>query len=567
MIADLFRQKYRKLSRKTATLVTSLFLGTFGFDHAAHAGDDFKLLGLDGDYNMQASYALAARLKNPANGIINTPPDPLVAQGLSFLDPYRYPQSANYDDGDRNFKSGSLINNRVTLLGELNLTRGEYGAQVRGDAFADSVYLGVNDNDSPSTLNRIGGSPNEFSSDARRFDGRRMRLLDAYAFGTWYFGEQTKLNVRAGRHVAAWGESLFFSGVALAQAPSDATKANVPGADVKSILLPVDQVSMQLSLTNRLTLLGQYKLEFKATELDPVGTYFSTSDVVGPGAQFVLGFKSPIGTPLPYLGNVNPSAFGQYGAGIKYSLTADTSIGLYRLRYHSTNPSVHEHFGCGAACVPVSYDTPYFDGIDMTAASFSTHLFGLSLGGEAIYREGSPTSINYSSTLTGNVATPVRSNVTQGLLNAIYSAGPGRLWDSISVAGEVGYVFLNHADPVNHADEVPSQPGIFTQLYYSRTSVAGTVLVQIGEASIFDGWDLNIPISYSATAVGQSSLAGAFGSLQGAGDERASIGTTFTYQQDFDIGVVYSAYFGSPNFTTHPYADRDNIGLNLTYRF
>ena len=45
----------------------------------------------------------------------------------------------------------------------------------------------------------------------------------------------------------------------------------MPGADVKSILLPVNQVSMRFALDNEWTFLGQYKLEFKEVELNPVG--------------------------------------------------------------------------------------------------------------------------------------------------------------------------------------------------------------------------------------------------------------------------------------------------------
>jgi hypothetical protein len=556
-------------------VVAGLLAGTLGTLRAAHAGD-FSVLGLDGNYSLQANYALAVRLKNPADGIINAPADPLLA----LPDTLKFSQSINYDDGDRNFKSGSLINNRLSLLGELNVTKGDYGAQLRADTFADSVYLGSNDNDARGTVNKQ-GSPTDFTSDAHRFDGRRVRLLDAYAFGTWYFGEQGSLNVRAGRHVVAWGDSLFFSGIALAQAPSDATKANVPGADVKSIVLPVDQLSMQLSLTSRIALLAQYKLEFKPNELDPVGTYFSVSDAVGPGAQYLWSLKAALpGFPsvngssiIPHTGTETPSDFGQYGAGIKVLLGSNTSIGLYRLRYDSTIPLAQENFGSvsvsglGTLTVPLTYSEVYADGIDMTAASFSTRLFGVSVAGEAIYRQKSPVLVNYYTPLTSNIPTPTRSNVAQGLLNAIYNRGPGWLWDSISVAAEVGYVNLTHVDPVNPVPGGSGAAAGMDQLTYSRTSVAGTVLVQVGEAAVFNGWDLNIPVSYSATAVGQPSLLGAFGSLQGAGDERASLGATFTYQQDFDVGVIYSAYFGSPNFMAHPYADRDNIGFNVACRF
>src|SRR3546814_12134390 len=54
---------------------------------------------------------------------------------------------------------------------------------------------------------------------------------------------------------------------------------------------------MQLSLNDQWTLLGQYKLDFKPTELNPVGEYFSVTDVVGPGAEFIYGLQNPLYLP------------------------------------------------------------------------------------------------------------------------------------------------------------------------------------------------------------------------------------------------------------------------------
>src|SRR6185436_8825601 len=96
--------------------------------------------------------------------------------------------------------------------------------------------------------------------------------------------------------LAAWGESLFFPGIVSAQGPFDATKANVPGVEVKEILLPTNQVSMQLSLTSDLTLLAYKQFEFKPTEIFPEGDFFSPADLVGPGSTFGYGSINPVGT-------------------------------------------------------------------------------------------------------------------------------------------------------------------------------------------------------------------------------------------------------------------------------
>ncbi|HET8880701.1 MAG TPA: DUF1302 family protein [Solimonas sp.] len=258
----------------------------------AHAAS-FDLFGFDAETQFSATYSAAWRLNSPDPRLVDTP----GAATIPVPDYFKVAESANYDDGDRNFRKGALINNRATLLGELLLHRNDYGLELRGDAFYDDVYHHRNDNDSPGTISKTDGAYNEFSGAAQYYDGARARLLDAYVFGTWYFGDQTVLNLRIGQQIAAWGESLFFDGIALAQGPADATKANVPGADVKGILLPVNQISMQLSLNDQWTLLGQYKLDFKPTELNPVGEYFSVTDVVGPGAEFIYGLKNPLYLP------------------------------------------------------------------------------------------------------------------------------------------------------------------------------------------------------------------------------------------------------------------------------
>ncbi|MDD3765079.1 MAG: DUF1302 family protein [Nevskiales bacterium] len=619
-------------------------LGGAVIAQSAHAGS-FDLWGIDGSYQLQAAYAFAVRLHDPHNGIINTPP----SDEIPIPDYIKFPESNNYDDGDRNFAGGSIVNNRLSALGEIQFNKDEYGVLIRGDAFYDHVYRRENDNDSPDTINKTDGDPNyefegivnEFTDNARYRSGRRARLLDAYAYGSWYLGDETALNLRVGRHIAAWGESLFFSGVALAQAPADATKATVPGADVKSILLPVNQVSMQLALTNKLTLLGQYKLEFKPTELNPVGEYFSVSDVVGPGAQFIWGIENPL--YLANLGDINllsddvpealqlvvdllapnlptgqltgllgnilagldpvlpdinvpvqqlnqpttpryinvvrgrdivPSDYGQWGLGLKYRLTWETTIGLYHLRYHDTTPAPVQNYGYATLLpnlgittqalglqVPVTYNIRYFDGIDLSALSFSTTLFGMNIGGEAIFREGANILVDVDGGLLGPVPTPTRGRVMQGLLSGLYSAGPRLFWDSLTIVGEAGYV---HVDDV---DEACGPTSCSQELTYTRDAWGYSFLGLIDRKNVFSGWDLQIPLTYAAVGGGHSSLLSGLGSLMGEGDKRASIGLNLTYLQDLQFGISYNAFLGKPDFEERPYADRDYVSFVTKYNF
>src|SRR3546814_1725197 len=94
--------------------------------------------------------------------------------------------------------------------------------------------------------------------------------------------------------LVAWGESLFLSGVASAQSQADATKAFIPGTEIKDILLPTNQIAFNAAVNNDIPLLGYYKPDFRPNEIFPVGAYFSPTEVAGPGAGFVYGWANPL---------------------------------------------------------------------------------------------------------------------------------------------------------------------------------------------------------------------------------------------------------------------------------
>ncbi len=596
----------------------------------------FELFGFDAEWQLQGSYAYSIRLEKQGQGVVNSPP----RKEVETPDYLKYPESNNYDDGDRNFEQYDVVNNRVTLLGELLLKKDGYGALIRGDAFYDAVYRGRNSNDSPDSISTTQEPYNEFTESAERFSGQRVRLLDAYAFGSWYVGDEGAINLRVGRHIAAWGESLFFLGVALSQSPADATKATVPGADVKSILLPVNQVSIQYTVNSNITLLGQYKLEHKPFELNPVGEFFSIADVVGPGAEFIYGIKNPfyfdnLGDPnltsndpvetanligqlafgtdpgipgvvpegvfppvgVPLTGqsppgtpkginvyrepNIYPADTGQWGLGMRYQLQS-TTLGFYQLRYHNQTPAPVQNYGYALLVpeqvpgsgdltteyfdllVPTTYNITFFDGIDLSAISFSTVLFGTNIAGELIYRHGVDVLVDVHAPILGLVPTPTRADTYQALLSDIYVAGPGWWGDSLVIVGETSFVHVGSITPASGPD--PEQT--FTDLTYDRDAWGFQFLVLADRRNLFDGWDLQIPISVAGIGHGQSSLLGGLGSLTGENDYRFGIGANFTRLQKMTLGLSYSGFFGGkPHFSKRPLQDRDTLAFTAKYSF
>ena len=589
---------------------SALALGIAALAAPAQAGVFSLTDGIDAEYKLTLNYAASMRLKDPDSRLISGPVD--AGTGL--------PTTINYDDGDRNFKGGSLINNRISGLAEINIRGPNYGLALSGDGFYDQVYHHPNDNDSAATINKVEPPPSHFTDAARYYDGQRLRLLDAYAYGNWRLGPHQDIDLRVGRQVVAWGEALFFSGIATAQAPADASKAFVPGIETKDLLLPSNQISLKMGLTDDLTLLGYYKLEYKATELSPVGDYFSTTDVVGPGAEFIYLTPNPLygltipglpaslgqlvpGTPQVWTAtrgpDIKPSDYGQYGVGLNYQLTTQTSVGAYYLRYSDTSPQTVltqgyqtliaplsvlpqplqgalQQVEAGILAptgqqpppvnlpltsqaigvqVPVAYNVKYFDGIHMGAVSFSTQAFGVSFAGEASYRDGIDLLVNPAS------PTATRGKTTQADLSALQVLGPGWFWDDLNLIGELGYIHINGVDPVNGVATLTDGPGP-----ESKNSWAYSFLATFDWKNVFPGWDITVPLTFQGIAKG-TPPPGTFGALWGEGDQRASAGVDFSRLQRLTLGLTYSAFLGTPNLQQHPYADRDYVGFNVKYQF
>jgi hypothetical protein len=378
---------------------------------AAGSIDLFGLTTLD--YKITGTYSLALRMEEQDQALINGPID--LQQVTLSTDPTAcptlptpcigsfghtgLPTTILFDDGNRDFKKGALTTNRAAVYGETQLkldwlNLGDIGIVASAAAHYDQVFHDVNDHDDPDTVNRMYldqirnengynrvGPVNEWTQDAVDTNGTRYRMLERYAYGEWYLTDTMALALRAGNHLAAWGESLFFPGIASAQGPFDATKANIPGVEVKEIILPVKQISMQLALTDTITALAYNQFEFKPTEIFPQGDFFSPADLIGPGGTFGYGSINPLherwcddtsrvqvsndptmsGQGLCQAGALFenkpeyvftartpdklPGEADQWGVGLKMQVIPDLNIGGYYLHYNNHNPYVQLNMG------------------------------------------------------------------------------------------------------------------------------------------------------------------------------------------------------------------------------
>ena len=508
------------------------------------------------DWSVTTSYGMGVRLGKPSDRLMG----------------------ANADDANRNFNQGSLTTNRIGALGEMILRKDNYGAVVRASTFYDDVYHKGNDNDSPATVNKSGDN-DEFTSRTRYYSGGRTRLLDAYVFGGWRFDNDTMLDVKAGRHIESWGESLYYPGVNGVQNPSDAVKAAQPGVEVKEVLLPVGQVSASFRLNPQLTFGAYVQYEWKGTELPPVGSYLSSSDVIGPGREFLI---TPTGR-VAYTGTDEPRDSGQWGVQVRFRPVPAIEMSLFHVNYHDKNPATAL---VGYDPVPVGggryafaangYKVKYFEDIKLTGISASTKLGETQIGAEWSYRDGAPVMVN-----TGLGPVPARGKGQQMQLSAMRVLGD-RPWASqTTLTGEIIHVRADSVDATSAAPNLqgvnllPSLSGMASEsddytyktasAWRSRDASAYTLGASFSYPGVFQGWDLEVPVRFSNVFSGSTPMSGSISGVQG--DRRISVGTTFKYLGNLEVGLNYVGYLGSPDPVKRPFADRDYATFSMKYSF
>lgn len=187
----------------------------------------------------------------------------------------------NGDDGDCNFVKNKLIENQVSLFGEVNLKYDDWGIFVCVDMFYDQVYWCLNYNDVLGIVNYF-GQYNDFMSDVCYWLGGYMMLFVVYVYNMFYFGLMS-LNVKVGDQVVVWGESLFFLNIVGVQGLFDVIKLYMVGVEVKDILLLVLQILMQWQIMLNFSLFGYYQFLYQQNWLIVFGMYWSYFDVMGFG--------------------------------------------------------------------------------------------------------------------------------------------------------------------------------------------------------------------------------------------------------------------------------------------
>ncbi|NMY49432.1 DUF1302 domain-containing protein [Pseudomonas sp. WS 5011] len=302
----------------------------------------------------------------------------------------------NANDGNRNFDTG-LVSEMFKITTDLEASYQNYGVFVRGTAFYDTQimdkrndFLGAGAYEPSQNYPR----DNSFTRETRHKAGRDAQILDAYVYGNWDVAEMP-VTARFGKQVFNWGEGIFYRGGINTTNPLNAAQFRLPGSELKEVLVPVEALSFSIGLTDNLSMETFYQFNWKETAVDPVGTYFSETDLfadgdntaynrsgalaglVTPNANFggnslygllssnpasgIVGSQFANSTAFKVAGigpDINAKNDGQYGVNFKYLAEElnSTEFGFYFVNYHSKEPYVYADVNSAyAGLTPAQY--------------------------------------------------------------------------------------------------------------------------------------------------------------------------------------------------------------------
>lgn len=497
-------------------------------------------------------------------------------------------QSSTNDDGDLNFKRDKTYSKIIKGVHDLSLKYDRYGAFTRFKYWYDKE---LKDESKPH-----GHGPNLYEpnsklndddfSDNSKFSG--FEVLDAFVYGDFDLGP-VPTNLRLGKQVVSWGESTFIMNGINAINPVDVSAFRRPGAEIKEGLLPVNMVYAAAGLTQDLSLEAFYQLEWEKTEIDPCGTYFSTSDVAADGCNFLTlstAFPDQVlvaapGGALPRSEDQTPRDSGQFGVALRYYAQElnDTEFGLYYMNFHSRLPLVGVSTEGG---VP-SYYVEYPEDIQLIGTSFNTNIGTFAVSGEISHRLDVPVQINGTELIAGflgglglvppNTFSPRvqfgernegfdRFDVSQAQTTVlkIYNRVLGA--SRLIAIGEVGFTHIhgsldNHpyGRSSNYGAGNPGDDGFIT-----KNSWGYRLRSRLEYPNAIAGINLNPGLAWSHDVNGVSPTGGAFNE----GNKAFSIGVDADYNNTYKASLSYTNFFGGDFNSVE---DRDFVAASVGVSF
>lgn len=464
--------------------------------------------------------------------------------GDLIADSSRYSLLINAEDGDFNFDRGDLVQNKISVVSELDLNRGRWGIFARARAYYDAVYDSGTHHDRADFATYNSGTLYGGDADFREFPSGtvdehrdRVEMLDYFLYASGELPGERLFDVRLGSQVINWGEATFYQGINGLQNRADLIARNKPGVEVKEILLPTGALYGQVDLLPQVTFEAYYQYEWKETELNGVGSYFSDRDFLGPGAHnFLIAVGENVTFVAPKTRDDKPPDSGQWGTALHWVTDGGTDLGLYFVNAHNKAPAYQLHRN--AAGVPESYTIRYFDDIKGYAASFTTVLGITNVQGEISYKQDAP--------VVNSDGDPEEGDVIALQIGGSHVLEPTVLWDDASVTFELAHTRID-----SHSND---------ELRYDDMATALALRLELAYLNVMQGIDLRLPVFWQYTLDGTI--------LEANMIDRANVFNVTlkaVYLNNLTAEVGYSAYFDGG--VDHLLTDRDNVSVSVSYSF
>lgn len=245
----------------------------------AHAGKFEMDNGITGSFDSTLSFGMQKRLKSPNTRMIgndsggNSPTSGALGGLVNGDEATANPDInfTNSDDGNLNYKKGSVVSSVVKGTHELSL-RQEGNWSMLG-RFTWSSDL--------SARKTIRTPLDDEAANALKKD---ITLLDLWVAKELNLaGNSAKLKL--GNQVISWGEDIFIMGGINSINALDLRKYHIPGTQLKEIFIPAPMASLSTSLGKGFSTEAYYQFAWNGMKLDPAGTFWSTADFVGAGGK------------------------------------------------------------------------------------------------------------------------------------------------------------------------------------------------------------------------------------------------------------------------------------------
>ena len=374
--------------------------------------------GTEIDFNTTLSFGLQWRLQKPGSLAIGNDNGGKVPTGAPLGSQMNGPGNdaaanpdfnvLNGDDGNLNYRQHDLVSSALKGTHEFGMkTTTGWRALARATWVVDPAANKTRRTD--------------LSDDAKRIAVRNATLLDAWVSKDFNWLDDRKATVRLGNQVLSWGEDIFIVGGINSINAFDLRKLHTPGTQVKEILRPAPMLSLSTGLTSTMSAEAYYQIAWNAFRFDPVGTFFSTGDVVGAGQRpayiptSVLGCAPACGdigggiqpgvNVVAFEADKKPPRGGQYGLALRVKPKGmDAEFGFYYERYHDklpfttlfTDPTYLKY-----NVASIGYYNEYGRDKDLLGASFNTKVGPVAVGGEISYRPRDSVAVDGSVPFSG----------------------------------------------------------------------------------------------------------------------------------------------------------------------